>query len=38
GMTQLRDDSRRVLEANYPQSEFLTKGSKTAADPWWKVW
>lgn len=37
GMTQLRDDAKRVLEINYPQSEFLLKGSK-GTDPWWKVW
>jgi outer membrane protein assembly factor BamD len=38
GLTQLRDDTQRVMQANYPQSEFLSKGSKTAADPWWKFW
>jgi outer membrane protein assembly factor BamD len=37
GMTKLRDDAKRVLEINYPQSEFLLKGSK-GTDPWWKVW
>lgn len=38
GMTQLRDDSKRILEKNYPQSELLLKGVKTSTDPWWKVW
>ena len=39
GMTQLRDDSRRVLEKTYPQSEYLTKGFKTGPDkPWWQLW
>lgn len=38
GMTQMRDDSQRVLEKNYPQSEFLTKGFKDKSDPWWKFW
>ena len=38
GMTQLRDDAKRVLETSYPQSEFLTKGRKASNDPWWKVW
>lgn len=38
GMDQLRDDAKRVLEKNYPQSEFLLKGSKANSDPWWKVW
>ena len=38
GMDQLRDDARRVLETNYPQSVYLTKGFKTRAQPWWKLW
>ena len=38
GMTQLRDDSRRVLQANYPQSSFLRLGVKAAQSPWWKLW
>jgi len=38
GMTQLRDDSRRVLEKNYPRSEYLTQGFKSRQDPWWKIW
>jgi outer membrane protein assembly factor BamD len=38
GMVQLRDDAKRVLETNYPQSEFLLKGARSNSDPWWKVW
>jgi outer membrane protein assembly factor BamD len=38
GMAQLRDDSRRVLEKNYPGSEFLTQGFRSTQDPWWKFW
>lgn len=38
GMVQLRDDTKRVLDKNYPQSEFLTKGGRTIESPWWKVW
>jgi len=38
GMVQLRDDARRVLEKNYPQSDYLTLGFKPSSDPWWKVW
>jgi len=38
GMVQLRDDARRVLERNYPQSDYLTLGFKPSSDPWWKVW
>ena len=39
GMPKLRDDSRRVLEKNYPGSEYLTKGYKSdPARAWWKFW
>lgn len=38
GMTQLRDDARRVMTANYPQSEYLSQGFKNRNDPWWKLW
>lgn len=38
GMDQLRDDTRRVLEKNYPNTEYLTRGFKTESGPWWKLW
>lgn len=38
GMNQLAADSRRVLEKNYPRSEFLTQGFRARQDPWWKLW
>jgi outer membrane protein assembly factor BamD len=38
GMVKLRDDALRVLEANYPESDFLLKGGRPSNDPWWKVW
>ncbi len=38
GMAQLRDDARRVMQASYPDSEYLSKGFKSTKDPWWKVW
>jgi outer membrane protein assembly factor BamD len=38
GMDQLRDDAKRILEKNYPQSDFVLRGGKPNADPWWKVW
>lgn len=38
GMTQLRDDARRVMEKNYPGSTYLTRGGKRSDDPWWKLW
>ena len=39
GMTQLRDDSRRVLENNYPNSSYLKKPlSGKTSKPWWQLW
>lgn len=38
GLQQLRDDARRVLDKNFPNSEYLTKGFKPKEDPWWKLW
>ena len=38
GMAELRDDTRRIMEKNYPQSQFLTKGFKSADNPWYKFW
>lgn len=38
GMTQLRDDAKRVLERTYPQSTFLASSVKPDSGPWWKIW
>ncbi len=38
GMTQLRDDAKRVMEKNFPKSEFLARGFRPKDSPWWKVW
>lgn len=38
GMEQLRDDTKRVMEKTFPQSDYLLKGGKPNTDPWWKVW
>ena len=38
GMTQLRDDTRRVLEKSYPQSAYLQGGFRPPQQPWWKFW
>ncbi|MDP2263924.1 MAG: outer membrane protein assembly factor BamD [Hydrogenophaga sp.] len=38
GMTQLRDDARRVMLASYPNSEYLSQGFRSSKDPWWKIW
>jgi outer membrane protein assembly factor BamD len=38
GMAQLRDDAARVMEKNYPKSEYLSRGFKQSDEPWWKLW
>jgi outer membrane protein assembly factor BamD len=38
GMAQLRDDTKRVMEKSYPQSEYLTKGFRSAETPWYRFW
>lgn len=38
GMTQLRDDARRVLEASYPKSGAVDGKFKRDSGPWWKLW
>ena len=39
GMTQLRDDTRRVMEKSYPKSTYLSRGFKSRQEtPWWQLW
>ncbi|MBO9676746.1 outer membrane protein assembly factor BamD [Paenacidovorax monticola] len=38
GMTQLRDDAMRVMDASYPQSAYAKGGFKARSNPWWKFW
>jgi outer membrane protein assembly factor BamD len=38
GLTQLRDDARRVLQKTYPQSAYLGNAVKSSQQPWWKFW
>ncbi len=37
-MPELRDDARRVLQANYPQSQYISGNAPVTGDPWWKLW
>ena len=37
GLTQLRDDTRRVLAKNYPDSTFIRPAAATKKS-WWKLW
>lgn len=38
GMTQLRDDSKRVLQLNYPKSHYLQQPWAVEEMPWWRFW
>jgi outer membrane protein assembly factor BamD len=38
GLVQLRDDTRRVLEATYPNSVFLYPERAVSQKSWWKFW
>lgn len=38
GMNDLRDDTRRIIEKTYPQSQYMSKGFKSADTPWYKFW
>ncbi|VVE62671.1 competence protein ComL [Pandoraea anapnoica] len=43
GMTELRDDARRVMEKTYPNSGYLTVGRRIDNNPgdkksWWQIW
>jgi outer membrane protein assembly factor BamD len=37
-LTMLRDDAERVLRQNFPDSEFLARGSSSGQKSWWQVW
>ena len=38
GMTQLRDDARRVMQSSYPQGVYATGTVKAKSNAWWKFW
>lgn len=38
GLTQLRDDTERVLKLNYPQSPYLSQGLPPRNESWWSLW
>lgn len=37
GMADLRDDTRRVIEKNFPNSQYLS-ANWSADRPWWRLW
>ena len=38
GITELRDDARRVMEKSFPKSEFLVTGIKPGSKSWFRLW
>jgi outer membrane protein assembly factor BamD len=38
GMTQLRDDTLRVMQKNYPDSPFTRRDAKAKQGAWYKFW
>lgn len=38
GLGQLRDDARRVLKQNFPESPYLRGETPQADTPWWQIW
>ena len=38
GMKKLYDDTLRVMQKSYPNSEYLSKGFKPMVDPWYRLW
>ena len=38
GITELRDDAKRVMEKSFPKSEFLLTGIKPGSKSWFKLW
>ena len=38
GMNELRDDTRRIIEKSYPQSQYLSNGFKSTDTAWYKFW
>jgi outer membrane protein assembly factor BamD len=37
-LTTLRDDTRRILEKNFPKSDYLSYGSRKEKKSWWRLW
>lgn len=38
GMSDLATDTRRIIDANFPDSAFLRQGFQKDRGPWWKLW
>ena len=38
GMAELRDDADRVMQQNFPNSDYLKVGASKGDVPWWRLW
>ena len=38
GLEKLRDDAKRVLDQNFPNSKIVKNNGPLSNDPWWKLW
>jgi outer membrane protein assembly factor BamD len=38
GLTQLRDDTQRILAKNYPKSPYLAGTEPGSGKSWWQFW
>ena len=38
GLEKLRDDAKRVLDQNFPNSKIVKNNGPVSNDPWWKIW
>ena len=38
GLEKLRDDAKRVLDQNFPNSKIVKNNGPAGNDPWWKLW
>lgn len=38
GITELRDDTTRILKKNFPNSPYLAGAYETYSTPWWRLW
>lgn len=38
GMTTLRDDAKRIMTTNFPNSKYLQPGGYKPSVPWWRIW
>ena len=38
GLERLRDDAKRVLDKNFPNSQIIKNNGPVTNNPWWKLW